>query len=62
MNQKIVNLLERIIGAIISILIILRRVPIIGVVAYFIFKFIGVEIPISARIGKNVKLVHWANG
>lgn len=62
MNQKIINICERIVSFIIIILIISRKIPIIGVGSYFFFKIMGVEIPMSVKVGRNVKLVHWANG
>ncbi|WP_242303188.1 serine O-acetyltransferase [Bacillus cereus group sp. BfR-BA-01495] len=62
MNNKIINGLERINGMIFSFFIIVRIIPILGVLSYFFFKIIGVEIPASVKIGRNLKLVHWANG
>ncbi|TBX82491.1 serine acetyltransferase [Bacillus mycoides] len=62
MNQKIINGLEQIISMIFSFFIKIRSIPLLGVLSYFFFKSIGVEIPSAVKIGKNVKLVHWANG
>ncbi len=39
-----------------------RRRPVIGRPAYFILKFLGVEIPISVQIGEHVLLEHGGFG
>lgn len=39
-----------------------RTIPIIGILFYFILKIIGVEIPLSVKLGKDVAFPHWAYG
>jgi serine O-acetyltransferase len=46
----------------IGFLLWLRGIAILNKLSYLIFKFIGVEIPISVTIGKNFQLPHWAYG
>jgi serine O-acetyltransferase len=43
-------------------LIKIRSVPGLRYFAYFAMKLLGVEIPPSVRIGKNLVLPHWSNG
>ncbi|MGG4407213.1 hypothetical protein ABER75_00480 [Niallia taxi] len=46
----------------INLLLKVRTKPLLSKVAYYLLKFISVEIPPSVKIGKNVTLVHWAPG
>lgn len=46
----------------ISILLKMRKFIILKKISFIIMKFIGIEIPLSVKIGQNFKLEHWANG
>jgi serine O-acetyltransferase len=45
-----------------SRLVYARSVPVLGQLAYYLLKVLGVEIPRSVRIGKNFYLVHGGFG
>ena len=47
---------------IIEILILARRIPIIKLFSYSSMKLLGIEIPLTVKIGKGLELAHWANG
>ena len=40
----------------------LRKVPFLKKLSYYLLKIIGVEIPLSVKIGKNVEFPHWSYG
>jgi serine acetyltransferase len=39
-----------------------REIPGIGVLAYFILKLLGLEIPLSVEIGENFEIAHGGFG
>ena len=39
-----------------------RRLPLLGGIAYFVLKLLGIEVPRSVRIGENVALEHGGFG
>jgi serine O-acetyltransferase len=39
-----------------------RRSPLVGKLAYYLLKFIGIEIPLSVHIGEDFTLVHGGFG
>lgn len=39
-----------------------RRLPLVGKLAYYLLKLLGVEIPLKVSIGKNFELVHGGVG
>jgi serine O-acetyltransferase len=43
-------------------LIKLRNIPGLKYISYLAMKLLGVEIPTSVRIGRNLTLPHWSNG
>lgn len=45
-----------------NLLVSARRIPILGVLAYYALKLLGVEIPRSVRIGPGFDLVHGGVG
>jgi serine O-acetyltransferase len=40
----------------------IRSIPGLRYISYFAMKLLGVEIPPSVRIGRNLVLPHWSNG
>jgi len=46
----------------INLILWMRQVIGLKKISYLILKLIGVEIPLSVRIGSNLVLAHWANG
>lgn len=57
-------MISRIIGKfnIIKLLILIRKVPIIGQISCFLLRFLGIHITRKVSIGKNLSLVHWGCG
>jgi len=45
-----------------SHLVYARRWPLVGCLAYYVLKLLGVEIPLSVEIGRNFYLVHGGFG
>jgi serine O-acetyltransferase len=43
-------------------LVSLRNYPLIGFIAFYFLKFIGLELPRAVKLGNNVKFRHWAQG
>jgi serine O-acetyltransferase len=39
-----------------------RTVPVIGIMAYYLLKLLGVEIPLQVRIGRGLELAHGGFG
>ena len=39
-----------------------RNKPVLGRIAYYLLKFLGAEIPLSVRIGRNFELAHGGFG
>jgi serine O-acetyltransferase len=46
----------------INVLVKLREVPVVGKLSFYLLKFLGIEIPLTVRVGKNVEFAHWAYG
>lgn len=40
----------------------MRKYFFLRLISYYFMKFIGIELPLSVRIGKNLLLPHWAYG
>ncbi len=47
---------------VINHLVALRPIPVLGHLAYYLLKLLGVEIPRSVVVGKRVTFAHWSNG
>ncbi len=49
-------------GDIYSSLVYARNIPLIGGIAYFLLKLLGIEIPLAVKVGKELELAHGGFG
>lgn len=55
MNEMVTNFL-------VNSLMFLRKIPIIKHIIFYFMRFMGVEIPLKVKIGRNLILPHWSIG